>query len=86
MTKCCKLCGKEFNATANKKYCSAECLSYVRNQRALSRYHRNNPESIRGIRFSGNFYRNSPEKLQAIKEKYRNGVSKKQIEDWINSL
>lgn len=34
-------------------------------------------------RFSGKWYRNSPEKLQAIKEKYRNGVSKGLIENWL---
>lgn len=36
--------------------------------------------------FSGKWYRNSPEKLQAIKEKYKDGVPAREVENWINSL
>lgn len=84
MLKVCEICGKEFSAVTSKKYCSKECVSQVELKRALERYYKNHPK--RYERFSGKWYRNSPEKLQAIKEKYRNGVSKTQIEDWINSL
>lgn len=84
MLRICKICGKEFNAITNKKYCSKECVSQVERERGLEKYYKNHPK--RYERFSGKWYRNSPEKLQAIKEKYRNGVSKIQIEDWINSL
>ena len=34
-------------------------------------------------RFSGKKYENSPEKLAAIKEKYKNGVSKSVIEEML---
>jgi hypothetical protein len=34
-------------------------------------------------RFSGKHYKNSPEKLAAIKEKYKNGVSKSIIEEML---
>lgn len=34
-------------------------------------------------RFSGRKYENSPEKLAAIKEKYKNGVSKSIIEEML---
>lgn len=84
MLRICKICGKEFNAIKNKKHCSKECVSQVNRERRLEKYYKNHPE--RYERFSGKWYRNSPEKLQAIKEKYRNGVSKTQIENWINSL
>lgn len=84
MLRICKICGKEFNAITSKKYCSKECVSQVNLKRALERYYKNHPKRYK--RFSGKWYRNSPEKLQAIKEKYRNGVSKTQIEDRINSL
>lgn len=84
MLRICKICGKEFNAITSKKYCSKECVSQVARERGLEKYYKNYPK--RYERFSGKWYRNSPEKLQAIKEKYRNGVSKTQIEDRINSL
>lgn len=84
MLRVCKICGKEFNAITNKKYCSKKCVSQVELKRALERYYKNHPK--RYERFSGKWYKNCPNKLQAIKEKYRNGVSKTQIENWINSL
>ena len=34
-------------------------------------------------RFSGKHYNNSPEKLAAIKEKYKNGISKSIIEEML---
>ena len=37
-------------------------------------------------RASGKKYTNSPEKLNQLKEKYKNGVSDKMIEEWISSL
>ena len=37
-------------------------------------------------RFSKKDYENSPEKLKQIKEKYKNGVSKETINEWINNL
>lgn len=67
------LCRREKNAVGKKK-----------GGGKTSKTDKNHPK--RYERFSGKWYRNSPEKLQAIKEKYRNGVSKTQIEDWINSL
>lgn len=38
------------------------------------------------LRTSGKHYENTPEKLEAIKEKYRNGVSREMIEEWIMGL
>lgn len=88
MLRICKICGKEFTAITNKKYCSKECVSQVVRERdrkkSLKKYYKNHPKRFE--RFSGKWYKNSPNKLQAIKEKYRNGVSKTQIENWINSL
>lgn len=37
-------------------------------------------------RYSGDRYENSPEKLQAIKEKYKNGVTKELLDEFIKSL
>lgn len=37
-------------------------------------------------RFSGLDYENSKERLDEIKEKYKNGVTDKMVEDWINSV
>ena len=37
-------------------------------------------------RFSKKDYENSPEKLKQIKEKYKNGISKEIINEWINNL
>lgn len=37
-------------------------------------------------RYSGKTYENSPEKLQAIKEKYKNGVTKEILDDFVKRL
>lgn len=37
-------------------------------------------------RYSGKHYENSPEKLKAIREKYRNGVTKEQINKMLEEL
>lgn len=37
-------------------------------------------------RFSGKVYENDQSKLDAIREKYRNGVSREMIEEWIMGL
>ena len=34
-------------------------------------------------RYSGKHYVNSPEKLNAIKQKYKNGVTQEIIEEWL---
>lgn len=42
--------------------------------------------SSKKSRFSKKDYENSPEKLKQIKEKYKNGISKEIINEWINNL
>ena len=43
--------------------------------------------SVKGSeRFSGLEYENSPEKLDAIKEKYKNGVSMSILSDFVDEL
>ena len=37
-------------------------------------------------RYSGRKYENDQSKLNAIREKYRNGVSREMIEEWIMGL
>ena len=37
-------------------------------------------------RFSGKVYENDQSKLDAIREKYRNGVSREMIEEWIMNM
>ena len=37
-------------------------------------------------RFSGKVYENDQSKLDAIREKYRNGISREMIEEWIMGL
>lgn len=34
-------------------------------------------------RYSGKVYQNTPEKLQAIKEKYKNGVTEEMLKSWL---
>lgn len=36
-------------------------------------------------RASGNVYENPPEKLESIKEKYKNGITKEILEEWLNA-
>ena len=44
------------------------------------------PERKAYGRFSGKDYDNDESKLNAIREKYRNGVSREMIEDWIMNM
>ena len=67
MLRICKICGKEFNAITNKKYCSKECASQAERKRGLEKYYKNHPK--RYERFSGKWYRNSPEKIAGNKRK-----------------
>ena len=50
---------------------------YLYNANKVRRLARNN------IRQSGKHYVNSKEKLNAIKEKYRNGVTQEIMEEWL---
>ena len=60
---------------------SAETLEYERLVEEFGK-----PERKTYGRFSGLDYDNPPEKLDAIREKYRNGVSCEMIEDWIMNM
>ena len=44
------------------------------------------PERKMKGRYSGRKYENDQSKLDAIREKYRNGVSREMIEEWIMGL
>ena len=44
------------------------------------------PERKMKGRYSGRKYENDQAKLDAIREKYRNGVSREMIEDWIMNM
>lgn len=45
-----------------------------------------NHASTSNKRYSGKTYENRPEKLQAIKEKYKNGVTKEILDEFIKRL
>lgn len=69
----CAICEKEIIVTSNaKKYCK-ECFHALRISRQKV-FARNNTKSIQR-RFSGKNYEKTPEEIQAIKEKYKNGVT-----------
>lgn len=81
----CRVCGKKFfyerKQGHRRTMCSKECVKEA--DRAASRdwYHRN--FEVFGKRASGKKYKNPPEKLQAIKEKYKNGVTLEILEEWL---
>ena len=60
---------------------SAETLEY---ERLVEEF--GEPERKAYGRFSGKDYDNDEPKLNAIREKYRNGVSREMIEEWIMGL
>lgn len=43
-------------------------------------------QAKRSKRYSGNNYQNSPDRLQALKEKYKNGVSKEIIVEMVRDF
>lgn len=75
----CVVCGKKFVTSYKKSVtCSAECRK-IYNRMYLFTSNRLNLN----VRDSGKKYTNSNEKILAIKEKYKNGVPKGLIEDWL---
>lgn len=75
----CVVCGKKFvTGYKNCVSCSAECKK-IYHRMYLFTFIRQRDN----VRNSGKKYTNSKEKLLAIKEKYKNGVSKELIEDWL---
>lgn len=86
----CKICGAVFSPSyANQKYCSKNCARLGKNELQKNKkiYHqvyswtRNRMKN--DIRASGKKYINPPEKIQAIKEKYKNGVSIEHIKSML---
>lgn len=73
----CDVCGIEFNPVNNSQIYCKKCSMLLKRRRYNEWYNKNKrSEKIRYKgRFSGKEYENSPEKLQAIKRKYRNGVT-----------
>lgn len=77
----CNVCGACFlPVNSSQIYCSKECFIEVKRKREKE-YRIKNNGSIKYSkgRYSGKVYENSPEKLQAIKEKYKNGVTVEHI-------
>ena len=75
----CVVCGKKFVANRKKLFtCSAECKKIYHKVYAVTW-----DRTKRDVRNSRKKYTNSNEKLLAIKEKYKNGVPKGLIEDWL---
>ena len=79
MLKVCKICGNNFMADSNHaKFCN-DCKVYIRRAYQRRYYHKMTGTEEKPKRYSGLEYINPPEKVQAIKEKYKNGVSYKMI-------
>ena len=75
----CVVCGKKYNTHYKKGFtCSVKC-SEIYNRMYTFTYNR----TMYNTRNSGKKYTNSKEKLLAIKEKYKNGISKEMIENWL---
>lgn len=78
----CKVCYKQFEKTNNSQiYCSKECARELRNRRQRECASRNQGQKIKKYkgRYSGENYTNTSEKLQAIRDKYKNGVTVEHI-------
>jgi hypothetical protein len=78
----CELCGSDFEAKNNKQiFCCRECC--LEHQK---RKQRRENRKKKTMRFSGDIYINSEEKLNAIKEKYKNGITKDILKEFAESL
>lgn len=91
MERSCRLCGRliEFTGRA-QKYCTA-CALKVKRAKQREYYAVKHGGNVRIYekkqgRFSGLEYENPPEKLDAIREKYRNGVTVAMIADMVDRL
>lgn len=78
----CETCGIDFETKSpNQRFCSRKCfLEYQR------RKQRQKNRKNKTMRFSGDIYTNSEQKLNAIKEKYKNGITKEILKEFAESL
>lgn len=82
MIRMCESCGSDFEAKSNKqRFCCRECC--LEHQK---RKQRRKTRKKKTMRFSGDIYINSEEKLNAIKEKYKNGITKDILKEFAESL
>ena len=82
MIRMCESCGIDFEAKNNKqRFCTREC--FIEHQK---RKQRRKNRKKKTMRFSGDIYINSEEKLNAIKEKYKNGITKDILKEFAESL
>lgn len=82
MIRMCELCGSDFEAKNNKqRFCTRACFLECQ-----KRKQRRKTRKKKTMRFSGDIYINSEEKLNAIKEKYKNGITKDILKEFAESL
>lgn len=75
----CVVCGRFFpGLNKNSFLCSKECKKKYWKVYVNTRYKTRN-----NIRNSKENYSNPPEKIQAIKDKYKNGIPKGELEKWL---
>ena len=78
----CVVCGKQFITNyKNSAACSAECKKKYNTMYVFT-----SNKLRHDIRNSKKKYTSSKEKLLAIKEKYKNGISKEMIENWLEII
>lgn len=85
----CPTCGKIFTKAAPMSVTcgNPECKRIYRNKYNRENRHKRNPEQgHRMRRYSGEVYTNPPEKIEAIMAKYKNGITKEHIQQWISEL
>lgn len=75
----CVVCGRFFSAHGENCFvCSKECTKKYHKMYITTVYRTQN-----NVRNSREIYSNLPEKIQAIKEKYKNGIPKGELEKWL---
>ena len=82
MIRICESCGIDFEPKPPvQRFCCRKCfLEYQQ------RKQRRKIRKKKTMRFSGDIYANSEEKLNAIKEKYKNGITKEILKEFAESL
>lgn len=82
MRRICESCGNEFDVKSPvQRFCSRECFIEYRKRKQRRKTRKN-----KTMRFSGEIYTNSEQKLNAIREKYKNGITKEILKEFAENL
>lgn len=82
MRRICELCGNDLDIKSPmQRFCCRACFIEYRKRKQRRKIRKN-----KTMRFSGEIYTNSEQKLNAIREKYKNGITKEILKEFAENL